>query len=173
VALIAFYSGQRPDHRGRFLSDIQSWDFDKLEEVHDFIQWLFPLPEPSPVNPAAPTIDPAAIAEFRRRPDLRANLLMSFKMMLAFYGFILSAKAPPAILRSPQFRERAANWLSPGNHNHLRITRIIRSLRLLGLEAYAQAFFSALQTVDNETPSRITATSFGFWKRAAQGEHDA
>jgi hypothetical protein len=88
--------------------------------------------------------------------------------MLAFYGFILNDAAPPAILRGPDFPKRAANWLSPGNHNHLRITRILRSLRLLGLNEHAQAFFGALQEVYKERPSCITATTFDYWKRAAK-----
>src|SRR5258706_5498982 len=98
-----FYSGSATDHRGRFLREIQSWNFDKLEEEHDFIQWLFPLPEPSPVNPAAPTLDAATIAEFYRRPDLQAALLLSFRVMLSFYGFVLSAESAPEILPGPDF----------------------------------------------------------------------
>ena len=165
-AIIDFYVGQYPDHRGRLLSEIQNWNFDQLEDVHDFIQWLFPLPEPSPVNPAAPTLDRATIEEFRRRPDLQAALLVSFRTMLAFYGLELTSEAPPQIQRGPNFAERSANWLSPNNHNHLRITRILRALRLLGLEAHAQAFFAALDAVYKEMPSRITATSHAFWQRA-------
>jgi hypothetical protein len=164
--LVAFYANQRPDHRGRLLSQIQSWGFDQLEDVHEFIQWLFPLPEPSPVNPAAPTLDRASIEEFRRRPDLQAALLTSFRAMLAFYGFELVNDTPPQIRRAPNFAERSANWLSPNNHNHLRITRILRALHLLGLEAHAQAFFDALSDVYKEKPTRITATSYGFWQRA-------
>jgi hypothetical protein len=165
-AILTFYSGQRPDHRGRLLTEIQSWDFNQLEDVHDFIQWLFPLPEPSPVNPAAPTLDRATIEEFRRRPDLQAALLASFRMMLAFYGFELASETPPQIRRSANFAVRAANWLNPNNHNHLRITRILRAVRLLGLETHAQAFFQALDAVYKEQPSRITATSYSFWQRA-------
>jgi hypothetical protein len=165
-ALIAFYAGQRPDHRGRLLSEIQNWDFEQLEDVHDFIQWLFPLPEPSPVNPSAPTLDRASIEEFRRRPDLQAALLTSFRTMLAFYGFELVSETPPEIRRSQNFAEQSPNWLSPNNHNHLRITRILRALRLLGLEAYAQAFFDALDAIYKEKPARITATTYDFWQRA-------
>jgi hypothetical protein len=165
-AIIAFYAGQRPDHRGRLLSAIQSWDFDQLEDVHDFMQWLFPLPEPSPVNPVAPTLDRATIEEFRRRSDLQATLLVSFRTMLAFYGFDLVSDMPPQIRRGAHFAERSANWLSPNNHNHLRITRVLRTLRLLGLEAHAQAFFKALDAVYKEMPSKITATTYDFWQRA-------
>jgi hypothetical protein len=48
--LLAFYRGQAPDDAGRWLKDIWEWDDEQLETTHDFIQWLFPLPEPSRFN---------------------------------------------------------------------------------------------------------------------------
>jgi Opioid growth factor receptor (OGFr) conserved region len=44
------------------------------------------------------------------------------------------------IVKAAAFPERSG-WLSPGNHNHLRLTRILRSLRLLGELRAAQALF--------------------------------
>ena len=49
------------------------------------------------------------------------------------------------------------------DHNHLRITRIIRSLRILGLEAEALAFYHVLITV----AEHASESSKGYWKRAA------
>jgi hypothetical protein len=63
--IIAFYSGEAPDDRGRFLREIQQWPDQRLESVHDFIQWMFPLTEPSPVNPDAPVLDRRAEAKPR------------------------------------------------------------------------------------------------------------
>ena len=40
---IGFYSGEEPDHRGRYLHEIQEWPDDQLEAVHDFIQLAFPI----------------------------------------------------------------------------------------------------------------------------------
>jgi len=48
------------------------------------------------------------------------------------------------VLRAPFFAERAKNWVTPGNHNHLRITRVLKSLRLLGLEPETAGFFECL-----------------------------
>ena len=45
--LLDFYRGLKADTEGRSLKEILAWDEDDLEAVHDFIQWLFPLPEPS------------------------------------------------------------------------------------------------------------------------------
>lgn len=46
----------------------------------------------------------------------------------------------------------------------MRITRIIRCLRILGLEKEAQAFYEFL----GENAVRASATSHKYWKRAAE-----
>ena len=63
--IIEFYSGTEPDPRGRYLKEIQRWPDDRLEKFHDYIQWLFPLPEPSGFNVAAPVLNRESIEEFR------------------------------------------------------------------------------------------------------------
>ncbi|KAI0475557.1 hypothetical protein GGR56DRAFT_646404, partial [Xylariaceae sp. FL0804] len=68
----------------------------------------------------------------------------------------------------------AKRWVCPVDHNHLRITRMLRSLRVLGLRAEAAAFFAALRRVyDASTAAEggwgdgISGRSMGFWERAA------
>src|SRR5947208_7865434 len=126
-AILRFYEGRAPDDRGRYLAEIQQWPDERLESVHDFIQWMFPLRERSGANPGAPTLDQKTIDEFRARPELQDNLRASFCRMLRFYGLGLEED----VRRGANFEERAGNWLSPWNHNHLRITRILKSLRIL------------------------------------------
>ena len=77
-------------------SQIQQWPDERLEAVHDFIQWLFPLPEPSPVNPLAPVLDRETVEAFAARPELRENLRVSFLRMLRFYGLEMQPGPPPA-----------------------------------------------------------------------------
>src|SRR5262245_5587601 len=62
--LLDFYRGEGTDAEGRRLDDILAWRDGRLEAVHDFIQWLFPLPEPSRFNPDAPLLTPHDIAAF-------------------------------------------------------------------------------------------------------------
>lgn len=170
--IIGFYAGARPDDRGRYLQDIQGWPYDQLERVHDFIQWLFPLVDPSPVNPQAPVLDSVTISVFRSQPNLQKNLRSSFLRMLQFYGLQLMAGSPPRVKRAPDFETRSENWLSAGNHNHLRITRIIKCLHLLGLEPEALAFFGCLAdiyAVEGRKPKpAISARTFRFWRSAAE-----
>jgi Opioid growth factor receptor (OGFr) conserved region len=169
-----FYAGAGFDHRGRYLEEILAWSDDELERVHDYIQWLFPLSEPSGFNVNAPLLDDRTIREFRSRPELRRNMRSSFLRMLAFYGLEMIESPGPLVRPSPRFAQRSGNWLTKSNHNHLRITRILRSLRILGLEAEASALFNCLNGIYNaegaNDPPRISDETFGFWKSAALGD---
>jgi len=167
--IVEFYEGTAPDDRGRFRDQILRFDDDRLEDVHDFIQWLFPLPERSAANPSAPILDDAAIDAFARHPQLRAALRQSLDRMLEFYGFGWSGER---IVKARCFADRSANWLRPGNHNHLRLTRILRSLQLLGEEGAAQALFDVLQDIYGQERAaggdRISEGTFRFWKSAIE-----
>jgi hypothetical protein len=168
--IIEFYSGTEPDHRGRYLQEIQRWADNQLEKSHDYIQWLFPLPEPSSFNVAAPVLNRRSIEEFRARADLQEKLLFSFTRMLNFYGLEVRSGERVTITRAPNFAAKATVWLSPGNHNHLRITRILRCLTVLGLESEAKAFFGCLSEIyEDEQNKRLPAISDEtvlYWKEA-------
>ena len=170
-SLADFYAGSGRDDRGRSLHQIQTWSDGELERVHNYMQWLFPLTERSAFNPCAPILDAKTIGEFRKQSGLRAHLEISFVRMLAFFGFELVNENPLRVVPSKLFAEQAENWLRPSNHNYRRITRIIKSLRLLGLDDQALAFFRCLARLyDKETETaepRISRETFAFWKAAA------
>ncbi|KAA8900461.1 opioid growth factor receptor conserved region-domain-containing protein, partial [Sphaerosporella brunnea] len=154
------------DSRGRMLTEILAFPDNTLEYLHDWVQWLFPLPETSPFNSGAPVIDFATACAFRRSAALRAELRHSFLRMLAFYGFREDREGVVRIDALRWYRQ-AANWWMSMDHNHLRITRIIRCLRVLGLEKEAEAFFEALRRASGRYGSGPGARSFMFWERAA------
>jgi hypothetical protein len=164
--IVAFYRGQ-PDYLGRTLGEIWSWDFDRLEQVHNYIQLLFPTREPSNFNPLAPTLDEASIAEFHRDSDLRRRLDRSFELMLRFYG--LKTEPSGRIVLADNFHERAANWINRRNHNYLRITRILHCLRELGLSERAEAFLDCLEEIYQRWGDEIGRLTLQFWRAAAQG----
>lgn len=150
--LTGFLSGDSPDSEGRLLNDILRWPDERLERIHDFIQWMFPLTEPSPVNPQAPVLDAETIAEILAQPQLQANVRRSYERMRRFY-------------------QDSRSWVMAGNHNHLRITRILKCLRLLGLDAEAKEFFDWLATIYGEERRKprpgISIRGFEFWRNAA------
>ena len=169
--LVSFYTGLTPDDSGRFLREIQAWSFDKLESTHYYIQWLFPLPERSGFNVSVPALDAKAIHELQRRPDLQENLRTSFVRILAFFGLALLESTPVRVVPASSWADRSKNWLIQSNHNHLRITRILRSLQLLGLGEEAAAFFRCLEGLygkESANPHpRISQETFDYWRSAA------
>jgi hypothetical protein len=166
--LTDFYRCETTDIEGRRIEEIWGWSDDELEVVHDFAQWLFPLPEPSMYNPDAPRLSREDIAIFREDPTLQANVRKSLKRILTFLGLVMTGSQ---VVEGPNFSERAAVvWHAP-NHNWLRVTRILRSLMLLGLEKEAGALYRWLDATYASRRFPITAETFAYW--AAAEEHPA
>jgi hypothetical protein len=111
--------------------------------------------------------------KFRSRPELRRNVQASFRRMAAFYGLQANDMRSLTVTRAAFFANRSGNWITPSNHNHLRITRMLKSLRLLGLEAEAAAFFECLANIyrvesGKATPG-ISDETLTFWQTAVHG----
>jgi hypothetical protein len=145
--ILAFLEGEGPDGRGRTLFDVLGFDDAALEQNHDFIQWLFPLSEPSGAVPDAPVLTPDDIRAIRESIPAQCALAAATDRMEAFY-------------------RATRGWLRPHDHNHLRITRIIRSLRLLCGDEQADAFHSAILWVIEATRAPVSARSRGYWSTA-------
>ena len=169
--ILAFYQGRSPDSSGRMLEDIWLWDYQKLEYTHDYIQWLFPLKEKSRFNRNAPILNDEVIQAFRTDEQLRLRLRKSLEVMLHFYGMQCNKfdELGIEITKSDNYLERKLNWIEEGNHNYLRLTRILTSLRLLGLEDYAQALFKCLNKIYIEENKNIGSKTYSYWESAAEG----
>jgi hypothetical protein len=166
--IVEFYRGTGTDHRGRSIEDIWSFSFAELESVHDFIQWLFPTVQPSAFNPSAPVLDERSIAELRATADLADRVRRSLDVMLAFYGLERSwDDGIVAIRPASTIDDRGPRWWGAGNHNHLRLTRIIDSLRLLGSEEDAHMLERCLQDVHRRYRTGISETTARYWAAAA------
>ncbi|MBD2043343.1 opioid growth factor receptor-related protein [Microcoleus sp. FACHB-672] len=166
--LVGFYLGQQPDSEGRTIQEIWSWNYQKLENKHDYIQWLFPLQERSRYNRKAPILNDEIIQEFRTNSILKTHLLKSLKVMLGFYGLqcLESESKNIEITQSHNYGERKQEWINPGNHNYLRLTRILTCLKLLGLDNYAKALFDCLEKIYEEESKRIGSETFNYWRNA-------
>jgi len=163
-AIVAFYSGGH-DAAGRTLADILTWDDERLEAVHDYIQWLFPTRQPSGVNPYAPLVTDATARAFASVAGLRQRLRAALDRMLTFYGLVRRGDA--IAIDETHFTARSVVWLHPGNHNHLRLTRIMQSLATLGLRADARGLKRCLiEDVSVQHEGSVSPRTVGFWKRA-------
>jgi hypothetical protein len=98
--------------------------------------------------------------------------------MLAFYGLVLreGANHPPhaddpgvEAHPGPNHEERWREWLQADDHNHLRLTRILRSCHLLGLRSEAQALGSLLDRLAADHPGAVSRVTRDYWARASKG----
>ncbi len=162
--LIDFYRGTAANIDGIKLQDIWNWDDQKLEDVHSYIQWIFPTVVASSVNPTAPTLTPQTIADFKKDPAILNNLRRSFSRMLQFYGLQQNGFSTK-IDRAPNFAARTQVWLTPSNHNFLRISRILSCLRTLGLATEATAFHTIVHNIaQNEGKTIVSPQTLNHWK---------
>ncbi|KAM9785981.1 opioid growth factor receptor [Neosynchiropus ocellatus] len=117
-------------------SFLKEWknDYKRLERVHSYIQWLFPLREPG-VNYMATELTKKEIEAFKNSEDAKRRLVESYELMLGFYGIRLVNKETGEVKRAENWKERFGN-LERNMHNNLRITRILKSLGELGFEHY-------------------------------------
>ncbi|MDP4533486.1 opioid growth factor receptor-related protein [Marinobacter salarius] len=161
-ALIKFYRGDGTDHVGRTLDDILAFDDFWLEHTHDYLQWLFPIPEPSQYSARVPVLTREDIAFFRTDRHLRTQQIRALDRMLAFYGL---KRRDGGIFPLPGLNMRTHIWLKPAGHNHLRITRIIRSLQHCTQPGLARRLQSVVIELGRSV-GQVKDQSIGYWLRA-------
>ncbi|XP_016299163.1 opioid growth factor receptor-like protein 1 isoform X1 [Sinocyclocheilus anshuiensis] len=135
---LEFYRGKlRSSPDELYINDFhQTWlgEYDLLEDVHSYIQWLFPIQEPG-VNWRAHVLSKKEIKLFRKDKEAKSKLVQSYKLMLDFYGICLVDESTGEVARAPNWEDRFRN-LNRHTHNNLRITRILKCLGTLGLKHY-------------------------------------
>jgi len=133
----------------------------QLEERHDWIQWAFPLAQPSRAVPGSPVLGPRDLAWFAAEGRLRDSLRDLCGRFTDFLGpWEAGADADPA-------------WARGADHNQLRITRAIRSLACLGLEEEAAALRDRVLSMTAGRGAAPVKAARRHWKTAvADGRAD-
>lgn len=168
--ILNFYLNGGMDNKGRTLEKMWGMGSVTLEMSHDYIQWLFPTNEESQHNSKAPILTEADIRGFYNSMLAKKNLINSLKVMLEFYGLELgvSSSGEPKISDSSDnnnFSRASKRWLTKNNHNYARFTRMLKSLRLCGLEEYANALYSCLKRIASEVDV-ISEETIKHWDNA-------
>jgi len=150
-----FYLQKTPDHAGRYLVDIWAHSDEWLEKTHDYIQWMFPNREPSPVNPKAPVLTDEIVEEFKFNHYLIEMVRTSLNRMIRFL----------------EMDEKNPWWTTKNNHNYLRCTRILNTLKEFGMVKELDDFYARLTTIakDNEA---INSLTLSYWEDAYEGLRD-
>lgn len=143
--IVNFLQGEGVDIAGRTHAQVLELENGELERRHDFIQWLFPLIEASAAVPGSPILTQADVVALRASINAQRTLAAASTRMRRFY-------------------EETSHWLTSSNHNHLRITRIIKSLHLLCGDTAADAFRDRIGVLASGAP--ISPTSRRYWSQA-------
>jgi len=162
--IVDFYRGERGNCNGHRLDDILTWNNGQLEMDHDYIQWIFPSNEPSMMNGDAPVMTREDCQVFQSDPELQEKVKQAFVRFLSFLEFKLVEDEPNSVLIVSA--TDTPWWLRRFNHTMLRVTRMLKSLRLTGLEQYAAAMFEALQPYK----SMVSENTWNFWHDAARAD---
>jgi len=132
------------------LKQIREFSDEDLEATHNYIQWIFPTNEPSEYNPEAPLLTEDDVHEFHNS-GMMLELLESVRQ---YMGFL----------------KRNLGWRKGFDHNHLRITRMLKCLMLMGLVEEAEAVLSELAIHHRRSGLAISTKSWKFWRAAVFGE---
>ena len=145
--IVDFLERRGVDGAGRQLSDILSFTPMDLEHRHDFIQWLFPLPQASLAVPGSPVLTDKDIEIIEASGPAQASLTQATDLMGRFY-------------------DQTDHWMTASDHNHLRITRIIKSLRLLSGDRPADRFYARILARVEATRAPVNSVTRDFWAAA-------
>jgi hypothetical protein len=163
--IISFYEGKIKNKSGLSIDQILNMDDEELEKNHTYIQWLFPLQEKSREVPSSPVISDFQVNEFKNNREVRNVFIDVIEMMMEFYGLHISAFE---IEKGNNWEERSKNWLTSKNHNFLRLTRIMKSLMLLGYTDCAKALYNCLCEIYEENKEIIGPITKQYWDEAVE-----
>ncbi len=147
MSVLDFLLGKAGDNSGRTLDQILSQDDSWLEADHSYIQWLFPLLEESQQVHDAPVLVQEDVQRIKDNPLAIQNHRKALTRMLKFYS-------------------DNDQWLVPMDHNHLRITRILKSVRLLHSLERAEEVYNFFMERAHIAGNPIQSRNVAFWTDA-------
>lgn len=139
-------TGKHPS--GLFLEDVWKLPDHEIESRHDIIQWMFPTMTPSQAQPQSPYIHEEMLRTYQEDIVVRMNLITSTERYIQF------------------LRDNTSIWAKQYDHNHLRITRVIESIRLLIGREQAKSFYSLVCTMNAVQGYPVNIQSTEYWKEA-------
>jgi len=155
--IIDFLRGIIPDYKGRMHEDLIRFSDVEMERCHDQCQWLFPLHEESKFADTYPIITKEVVELSEEYPEVNSNIMKASRRMRLFLG-----------IRPFDNIERQRDWLEDGNHNLLRVTRVIRCLRLFNMVEQAVGFYNDVYSTSLYFD--ISPMTYDYWSKALMTE---
>ncbi|MEW8054159.1 MAG: hypothetical protein AB2796_02495 [Candidatus Thiodiazotropha sp.] len=130
---------------------ISQWSNEALESGHDWVQRAFPTTRHSAVTGENHRLTESDVEKMAQDQGSLAKLRQNANRFLAFM------KSDPRAM-TVEF-----------NHNYQRVTRVIESLNLFGLEDAARAFYSGLISAFRARQMAVPASDRDYWLPALYG----
>ena len=180
----AFLVGTGCDNYGRYYNQIISYDDKELEKDHTFIQWVFPTENPSMFHPEVPVVSKEQAAKLTNITVVKENLHRMFVRMLLFYGIRLISNVELEETKDDNVvmitqgrrtswvfeKERIEQWVQEGNHNLLRISRILESLRLFERKPEHTLMCDVIKAIAAYKPEVKDWSCWAYWMEYAKYE---
>jgi len=152
AGVLAFLCGTGTDHCGRTLAELRTMDFDDMERLHNFIQWMFPTDEASRFNSEAPLLTLELQQQFADSPVLQEEVKQNLFCFCNFLGLALQygEDGSATIVEAAHFFDRwDVCWRGRFgmNHNWMRISRVLACLGLCGLLKEQEALFRCMEVL--------------------------
>jgi hypothetical protein len=124
-AIISFLEGASANGDGLTLAQIWEFDDEQIERNHSFIQWVFPTDLKSGSNNLSAVLSVTELGMLQNNDAIAQNIEKSISWFLSFLS-------------------KYNHWITNYNHNHLRVSRIIRSTALLHSVELAKWFMDTV-----------------------------
>ena len=152
MRLKLFHQAKAPLANGNRRDTLLYLSDEEFESNHGFIQWAFPTNEKSYHNFTAPTLDlesAVSLAEDQEFVTYLENMTVRFL----------------------EFLQRNRHWVKAHDHNHLRISRALKSLRILHSYELARWFYEKVLDLADDAPS-IMPKAHAIWEQKLAQRHD-
>ena len=164
--LINFLKGSGVDDCGRKITEIIGWSDGQLESCHDYIQWVFPNRSHSHFNPGAPILDDETEDALMQSPAAIGNVLRMLLRMYSFYSFELVKFDDGTYQLNLPSNGQKPWWVTPRNHNFLRLTRILNTLKSLDCQEDLFALSDILDVTGRKYRMFIGERALRYWRDA-------
>jgi hypothetical protein len=157
--ILRFFLGERVHPNGKTIHEILNISAPQMGPTGGIIQWLFPLTTPSTHVPSAPTLSPTEVVVFRTEPKIRELYLIGVNRFLERWGIAVHGISGSI---EPDFNMKK-KWMYPSYHAYMPITRILRSLKLLGFPDEFATLLKLLLLCNKRCGNRIDRTTLDIW----------
>jgi hypothetical protein len=165
MLLVEFYQGTGKDNHGRTLESILSLKDDALDALHDWVQWVWPTQQLSNFNENAPIPSEEELVVLRADEKVQRNLELAYNRFMAYLGF---EEKDGEVRPAPFFEDRRRVIWTGFNHNYLRVTRFLVSLKLLGMADRSKKVYGLLMQLIGESRINASHNARSYWTQTQQ-----